>query len=391
MRKLQTEILVIGGGSTGTGLARDLAMRGFKTTLVERYGLSDGTTTQYHGLLHSGGRYVVTDPEAAKECVQENRILRRILPHGIDDTGGFFVLMPGDDLGFVETFLSSSRRVGMPVESVPVEQMLREEPRLNPQITHCFWVSDAVSYAYIATQVTALSAQEYGASILTHHEVINIVRQGDRVIGAVCKDHSRDEQVTILADMIVSATGPSAGKIASLADVNVGIIPGKGTMVSVEHIPLKTVINRCRQPSDGDIIVPKKGEAIVGTTDIEIDDPEKFGVTGEEISQMLAAGEALIPGYSRAANIRAWAGVRPLFKNIDGEASDNRKVSRTFALLDHAQRDGVEGFITITGGKWTTHRLMAQHTADMVCRKLGVERPCRTHLEVLPEFTAEFN
>jgi glycerol-3-phosphate dehydrogenase len=77
MKNHNTEILVIGGGSTGTGVARDLAMRGFKTTLVERFGIREGTTRRYHGLLHSGGRYVVIDPEAAKECVQENRILRR--------------------------------------------------------------------------------------------------------------------------------------------------------------------------------------------------------------------------------------------------------------------------------------------------------------------------
>jgi glycerol-3-phosphate dehydrogenase len=89
MRNLKTEILVIGGGATGTGLVRDLAMRGFKTILVEQSDLATGTTGRYHGLLHSGGRYVVKDPLAAKECIEENKILRRIMPECIEDTGGF--------------------------------------------------------------------------------------------------------------------------------------------------------------------------------------------------------------------------------------------------------------------------------------------------------------
>lgn len=98
MRYLQTEVLVIGGGATGTGIVRDLAMRGFDAILVERDDLSTGTTGRFHGLLHSGGRYVVKDPHLAKECILENRILRQIMPHCIEDTGGFFVVTPTSTL-----------------------------------------------------------------------------------------------------------------------------------------------------------------------------------------------------------------------------------------------------------------------------------------------------
>lgn len=384
MGNMQTEVLVIGGGSTGTGVARDAAMRGFRTTLVERYGISDGTTRRYHGLLHSGARYVVNDPEAARECVQENRILRRIMPHGLDDTGGFFVVAPSDDPGFASRFLQGAQACGLPVEEVPIAQMLKEEPALNPGITQCFWVSDAVGYGYIATSVTAQSAADHGATILPHHRVVELIHDNGRVRGAVC-ENTHGEQVTIHADIVINASGPLAAKVAAMAGIRIDIVPGKGTMVSVDHIPLRTVINRCRFPTDGDIIVPKRGEAIVGTTDIEIKDPDDFGVTGAEIDQMLRAGEEVLPGYGTSPTIRAWAGVRPLFKSGDAAATENdpRGVSRTHALLDHEQRDGIAGLITITGGKWTTHRLMAEQTVDMAGRKLGTERPCRTHLEVI--------
>mgnify|MGYP001335317944 CR=1 FL=1 len=385
MTSYEAEVLVIGGGSTGTGVARDAAMRGFRTVLVERYGISDGTTRRYHGLLHSGGRYVVSDPEAARECIQENRILRRIMPHGLVDTGGFFVLAPGDDPAFISRFLAAAKDCGLPVEELSPAQMRKEEPAINPRIDRCFWVSDAVGYGYLATSVTARSAADHGATVLPHHDVVELIIDNGRVRGAVCTD-GRGEKVTIAADVTVSASGPLAGKIAALAGIHLPLVPGKGTMVSVDHIPLRTVINRCRYPTDGDIIVPKRGEAIVGTTDVKIDDPDQFGVTGEEIDRMLRAGEELLPGFSVSPTIRAWAGVRPLFPAPgDGGDGSPRGVTRNHALLDHGERDGVEHLITITGGKWTTHRLMAEQTIDLVCRKLGVERPCRTHLEVVTE------
>ena len=99
MRTITTDVLVIGGGATGIGVLRDLALRGIRAALVEKGDLTHGTTGRYHGLLHSGGRYVVKDPQSATECAEENEILRRIMPHCLEDTGGFFVVTPADDPG----------------------------------------------------------------------------------------------------------------------------------------------------------------------------------------------------------------------------------------------------------------------------------------------------
>src|SRR4030043_837260 len=127
MRRIQTDILVIGGGATGTGILRDLAMRGLKCLLLERRDLAYGTTGRYHGLLHSGGRYVVKDPQAAKECLEENCILRRIMPQCIEDTGGFFVLTPDDDPAYADAFVEGCRLAGIPCEQVSPAQMLCQE------------------------------------------------------------------------------------------------------------------------------------------------------------------------------------------------------------------------------------------------------------------------
>ena len=137
-------MLVVGGGSTGAGVVRDAAMRGFSAILVERGDLAAGTTGRFHGLLHSGGRYAVTDPVAARECVAENAILRRTAADCIEDTGGLFVTTKWDDPAFGDEFAEGCRETGVPLEEIPVPQALRLESRLDPTISRAFTVPDAL-------------------------------------------------------------------------------------------------------------------------------------------------------------------------------------------------------------------------------------------------------
>ena len=113
------------------------------TILVERRDLADGTTGRYHGLLHSGGRYAVKDPQSARECIAENQILRRVAADCIEDTGGLFVVTPWDDPAYGDRFLAGCRETGIPVEELAVGQALRREPRLHAGITRAFEVPDA--------------------------------------------------------------------------------------------------------------------------------------------------------------------------------------------------------------------------------------------------------
>src|SRR5262245_44470461 len=132
---MTTDVLVIGGGATGAGVLRDLALRGIRAVLVEKGDLTHGTTGRYHGLLHSGGRYVVKDKASAHECAVENEILRRIMPHCLEDTGGFFVITPADDEAYAEPFLKGCAETGVAVNEIPMREALRREPRLNPRIS----------------------------------------------------------------------------------------------------------------------------------------------------------------------------------------------------------------------------------------------------------------
>ncbi len=383
MRTITTDVLVIGGGATGVGVLRDLALRGIRAVLVEKGDLTHGTTGRYHGLLHSGGRYVIKDPQSATECAEENEILRHIMPHCLEDTGGFFAVTPADDESYAPQFVEGCHKTHVPVNEISIQEALRREPLLNPRISRVFEVRDGSADSFLAAHVNAEDAMRHGAQVLTYHVVKHLALQDNKqVVGALCEDMRTGEEVHIHASYTVNAAGAWAGKIAETAGVKITVVPGKGTMVAMSHRLLNTVVNRCKLPADGDIIVPIHTVAVIGTTDVHVPDPDVFGIEPWEVDRMLEEGEHLVPGISKARVLRAWAGVRPLYK--DQDVKDDRDISRTYKLLDHETRDGVTGLVSMVGGKWTTYRLMAKDVTDLLASKLNVSVECRTHLEKLP-------
>jgi glycerol-3-phosphate dehydrogenase len=383
--QLQADVLVIGGGATGAGVAWDAALRGFDVVLVERGDLAEGTSGRFHGLLHSGGRYVVKDPVAADECVVENEILRRVIPDCIEDTGGLFVTTPDDDPAYGDRFLEGCRRAKLPAEEIDVAEALRREPRLNPGIKRAFTVPDASIDAWKTVWSLSRGAAAHGARILTYHRVIDLHRSGDAVTGARVRNELTGEELDIEAGFTLNASGAWAAQILHMAAIEgVGVVPGKGIMIAMNHRLVNTVVNRCVMPADGDILVPIRTVSVIGTTDIHATDPDEIPVTQAEVDQMLDDGERLVPGFRDARALRVWAGVRPLFQDEKaGEVKDTRDVSRTHAVVDHRARDGVDGLLTMSGGKLTTLRLMAQDLVDAMCDQLGMKRPCTT-AEVRP-------
>ncbi|MGV8845355.1 anaerobic glycerol-3-phosphate dehydrogenase subunit GlpA [Tessaracoccus sp.] len=386
MRTIDTDVVVIGGGATGAGVVRDVAMRGYRTVLVDRADLAQGTTGRYHGLLHSGGRYVVSDPRSATECAEENIILTRIHADAVETTGGLFVSTPGDDPEFPDRFLAGAKASKVPAQEIPVAQALRQEPRLNPGISRAIAVADGSIDGWQMTWGTVNSAKAYGAKILPYHEVTGIVRDGEQVRQVRTHDHKTGEDVTIDCTFVINCGGPWAGEIAGLAGCHdVEVVPGRGIMIAMNHRLVNCVVNRCIHPTDGDIIVPVHTVSIIGTTDVKASDADKLTIPADEVQQMLDSGEALIPGFRQSRAVHAWAGARPLVKDTRVAATDTRHMSRGMSILDHHERDGLKGLLTITGGKLTTYRLMAKNVIDEMCEQLGDPRPCQTADEAVPK------
>jgi len=384
MVTLTTDVLVIGGGATGMGVAWDASLRGLDVVLVDRRDLAEGTSGRFHGMLHSGGRYVVKDPVAAQECIAENRILRRVAADCIEDTGGLIVTTEWDDPDYADRFVDGCRRTGVDCEEIAVAEALRQEPRLNPAISRAFRVPDASIDVWKTVWALARGARGRGARILPYHDVVEIHRDREGVGGARVVDVRSDTEFDVVARVTVNATGAWAGRVAAMAGIEgVRVFPGRGVMIAMNHRLVNTVVSRCQMPADGDAIVPIRTVCVIGTTDRRTDDPDDQTIGQDEVDQMLDDGEKLVPGFRQARALRVWSGVRPLFEDAKGLDTENRDVTRVHALLDHSERDGVGGFLTITGGKLTTLRLMAEQTVDAVCRQLGEQRACTTAVEPL--------
>ncbi|SHI73676.1 glycerol-3-phosphate dehydrogenase [Tessaracoccus bendigoensis DSM 12906] len=385
MKRLDTDVVIIGGGSTGLGVVRDAAMRGYRAVLVERVDLGQGTTGRFHGLLHSGGRYVVSDPGSATECAEENAILRRIQAGAVEDTGGFFVTLADDDPAYADKFLAGAAATGVPATEISVKEALRREPRLDPRIKRVIEVADGSVDGWQLVWGAARSAMAHGAQVLTYHRVTKIERDGERVAAVICRDEKGGEDVRIDCTFVLNCAGPWAGQISSMAGAReVAVVPGRGIMIAMNHRLVNTVINRCVYPTDGDILVPVHTVSIIGTTDIHETDPDHLPIPHAEVQQMLDAGEAMIPGFRKSRALHAWAGSRPLIKDSRVSVDDTRHMSRGMAVIDHSQTDGLAGMLTIGGGKLTTYRLMAEHIVDAMNRQLGEERPCTTADEEVP-------
>src|SRR5207249_2741880 len=182
------DVLVVGGGATGTGLARDLAMRGLRIMLVEQGDLAHGTTGRYHGLLHSGGRYVVRDPPSARDCAAENRILRRVASWCVEDTGGVFCWLEGDPEDYPEQFLAGCSVAGVEVQEIPAATALQREPLLTPRLRRAFLVPDASLQSFELVAGNAASAEEHGAVIKRYTRLAAVSLSGGRVTSVELED-----------------------------------------------------------------------------------------------------------------------------------------------------------------------------------------------------------
>ncbi len=380
---MKTEVVVIGGGATGAGVFRDLALRGIDTILLEKKEFTSGTSGRNHGLLHSGGRYAVKDPDSGRECIRENSILKRIAAPCIEDTGGFFLSTPHDPPDYPDLFLKACEKIGIPAEEVPVADVLQKEPALTPQIRRAIRVPDGAIDPFRLIRANVEEGLQMGAKAFPHREVVSIQTEGGIIRGLRAKDSRTGEELQIECRFIVNAAGVWAGKIARMAGARLEVVFSKGSLIVLNQRLVNTVINRCRLPSNGDIFVPHGPALILGTTSLPTEEIEDPSASEEEVDLLLSEGEMLIPSAGETRAIRAYAGVRPLIGAREAEG-DTRTISRDFLLLNHGPAVGVKGLFSIVGGKLTTYRLMAERTVDAICREMGRSRPCATAEKLLP-------
>ena len=373
-KHMMPRIVVIGGGATGCGVARDLVLRGYKTTLVESGNLGSGTSSRSHGMLQSGARYAVTETSFAAECYSERNIISKIFPKAVKLIGGLFISLPNDPEDYPEKFLKGCKIAKIPTKEININEVLKHEKELSKNILRAFHVPDAVIYPTKLFYLLAKEIKAYGGKILTNHQVVSI-KKINNIVSSVAVSRNGVKR-NIECDGIINAAGPWSGKVAKLINQNVELQLTRGCGIFFKNQIVSQAINRCRIPNNNDIMCPSGKESLWGTTSEVVCDPDTPKTRSDEIQKLLLGAEELFPNIRNYKSFRTWSGVRPLVrpKNID----KNLPLPRSHLVIDH-EEIGLKFFLSVCGGALTTHRLMAEDVVNKLGNKFGINIECSSH------------
>ena len=373
-KHMMPRIVVIGGGATGCGVARDLVLRGYKTTLVESGNLGSGTSSRSHGMLQSGARYAVTETSFAAECYSERNIISKIFPKAVKLIGGLFISLPNDPEDYPEKFLKGCKIAKIPTKEIKISEVLKHEKELSKNILRAFYVPDAVIYPTKLFYLLANEIKAYGGKILTNHQVVSI-KKINNIVSSVVVSHNGVKR-NIECDGIINAAGPWSGKVAKLINQNVELQLTRGCGIFFTNQIVSQAINRCRIPNNNDIMCPSGKESLWGTTSEVVCDPDTPKTRSDEIQKLLLGAEELFPNIRNYKSFRTWSGVRPLIKpkNIN----KNSPLPRSHLVIDH-EETGIKNFLSVCGGALTTHRLMAEDVVNKLGNKFDINIRCSSH------------
>ena len=379
------DVLVIGGGITGAGVARDAALRGLRTALVEQDDFASGTSSRSSRLVHGGVRYLEHGQlRLVFESSTERRTLRRIAPHLVRPLAFVWPVYAGARVPrwklvaglALYDLLALFRNVGRH-ERLSAAGVLAREPHLGAVgLTGGARYWDAATDDARLTLATIRSAIAAGAVVLNHARVVSMSSAGGRVNGAEVVEVTTGERISMRARVVVNATGPWSDAVERLAggERRPAVRSSKGVHVCVARDRVRnagavTLI----APRDGRVmfVLPAGDFTIIGTTDsYEMVAPEEVRASEGDVAYLLDAANHYFPGarLMRDDVVSAWAGLRPLMAS-DGADGDPGSASR-----EHVITSRVPGLVSVTGGKLTTYRAMASQVVDAVQQSLGARR-----------------
>lgn len=387
------EVVVVGGGVNGAGVARDLALRGVSVALFERGDLCGATTGKSSGMIHGGMRYLLYDRATTETSCLDSGYIQKIAPYMIFRIPFMLPLFDGRAFSklrheAVEAFFAAYDRFqplkgGRPHTRLGADEARRLEPGLSAEIAGAVTTDEWGIDTFRLVVQNAVDAAEHGAAIHTYTDVVGLVRDPARgvVEGVRVRPRGGGAPREVRAKVVVNAAGPWGPEVARLAGAKVRLRPSKGVHLTIER--RVSSVGIIAEAIDGRAIFvqPHENTTIIGTTDDDYyGDPGNIPITHDEVEYLLQGAERVFPAIRDYRLLRAWAGVRP---TIYAEGKYEDELSRRHEVIDHA-REGARGLVTITGGKLAAYRLMAEETADAVMRLLGRDADCRTHREPLP-------
>jgi glycerol-3-phosphate dehydrogenase len=374
------DLLIIGGGIIGAGIARDAALRGLSVALVEQDDFASGTTSRPTRLIHGGLRYLeLFDFALVRSDMRERETLLRIAPHLVFPLA---FLLP---LYRPSLWYQAKLRIGMQLydalsldKSLPKrkwlgrDETLATEPALDPDgLTGAWRFYDAqVPLVERLVIENVVDAADHGALVLNHARATAYLREGDRVAGAVVRDRIAGGDLEVRARVTVNATGPWLDR--TIATLRNGAKPllrlTKGIHLVTPRATQQAHVLFARRDGRVFFVLPWLDATIVGTTDTDYDgDPADVAATEDDVRYLQSEARRAFPNAPFDQISFTWAGVRALVRE---EGVSEGEVSRKHALFDHERRDGVAGVLSVVGGKITAYRAIAEEVTDLATNKL---------------------
>ena len=391
----QFDVLVIGGGINGAGIARDAAMRGLRTALVERNDFASGTSSRSSRLVHGGVRYLEHGHlRLVFESSRERRTLLRLAPHLVRPLRFIWPVYRGARLPrwkllaglFLYDALAVFRNVAGHGALDAREVAAREPSLLREGLIGGAQYYDAATDDARLTLANVIAAHERGAAVVNHAEAVRFLREGERIVGAVVRPADEEREIEVRASVVVNAAGPWSDDVRALdapaARNTVRATKGVHVAVPRERLATHGAITLL-SPIDGRVmfVLPSTATTIIGTTDTPTEErPEEVRASAGDVEYLLGSVNAFFPSAKLGASdvLASWAGIRPLiaagYSNGPASASREHRIDRSRS-----------GLVSVTGGKLTTYRAMAAEVVTVVERALGrtPTRP-RTDREPLP-------
>ncbi|MCC6443517.1 MAG: glycerol-3-phosphate dehydrogenase [Armatimonadetes bacterium] len=396
------DLVIIGGGINGAGIARDAAERGLSVCLLERSDFGAGTSAHSTRLIHGGLRYLEHfEFGLVRESLREREVLLRIAPHLVAPTAFAIPIYRGGPYNFTKVrlglLLYDTLAVGRSLPShqaLSRSKFLRLEPEIDPTgLEGGFLYYDCqINYPERLCVENILSAARAGARIENHAEVTAFLREGGQVSGVRARHRLTGQEETVRSRFVVNAAGPWLDAVCDLLDRpaprKLGGTKGSHLVVRQrEGLPNAPVYTPARADGRPFFILPWREFMLIGTTDIPFDgDLDTLVADEQEIEYLIREANALLPRarLQRDDILYTFAGVRPL---PPGDSDAGKRTRRHF-LYDHEREDGIFGLVSIIGGKLTTYRSLAEETVGIVFRKLGrAAPPSATH--TLPLYGGE--
>ncbi len=384
------QLIVIGGGVNGAGIARDAALRGIGTLLLEKEDFAVGATGGSSGMIHGGLRYLISDVHTTRKSCVDSGYIQKIAPHLLFRIPFLYPFKEGDSAIFaelLETYFEAydyfaPLKNGKPHARLSADEVKAVEPMVADDVAGAVTMDEFGIDPYRLTVANAVSAREAGADVLNHTEVVGLIKEGSRVVGVRTRNRITGEYREFYADVVFNATGPWMMKMAGIAGVDLKIRPSKGVHLVLDRrfsnngIIVKAIDGRSI------FIMPHENNSIIGTTDDDyFGDPDNIPILHDEVEYLLTSIESVIPEVRKARIIRAYAGIRPTLYQYGVNEDD---LSRDHRVYNHGELDDLHGFYSIAGGKLAAYRLMSQEAVDIIARELKVRKKCRTHKEPLP-------